>query len=134
MMHAAYLMTPRIHGGVTGGGRVAAGVTKTESSLKHSTLHAEGRSIFSMRAPSRTIARAGLPGLTFVEGYNEVDDVDGMRVQMEGEQPRVEYLVKWKVGQLEALRDSCPAAHSVNILSQDGSESTWWVATELDCC
>jgi hypothetical protein len=41
----------------------------------------------------------GVPGLEFIEGYTEVDEVKGLRVLMEAETPRVEYLVKWKVSE-----------------------------------
>ena len=86
-------MTPRVN---AVGGRTAAHLFHKDQSIKRTSE----RILFcSMRVSSRTIAKAGLPGLTFVEGYIEVDDVEGMRVQMEGEQPRVEYLVKWKVSQ-----------------------------------
>eukprot|EP00955_Chlamydomonas_euryale_P117057 366452-Chlamydomonas_euryale.AAC.7 len=43
-------------------------------------------------------ARASVLGeLVFVEGYVEVDRVIGSRVVMDGENPKLEYLVKWKV-------------------------------------
>ena len=58
------------------------------------------RPFVSIGIPSRTVAtRASFAGLTFVEGYIEVEEVEGMRVHMDGETPRVEYLVKWKVSQ-----------------------------------
>ena len=52
---------------------------------------------FATKIRSSTTTVSALPGLTFVEGYIEVETIEGMRVQMNGETPRVDYLVKWKV-------------------------------------
>jgi hypothetical protein len=42
-------------------------------------------------------AGLGLGALVFKEGYIDVEEVLGLRLHMEGENPRPEYLVKWKV-------------------------------------
>ena len=66
-------------------------------------LHDANTLRLEMRSRSRTSAPA-LPGLTFVEGYIEVESIEGMRLHMDGETPRLDYLVKWKVKQ---QHDSC---------------------------
>lgn len=39
----------------------------------------------------------GLPALIFTEGYTEVEAIEGVRLNLEGDAPVIEYLVKWKV-------------------------------------
>eukprot|EP00798_Chlamydomonas_sp_ICE-L_P014312 gene14312-20294_t len=48
------------------------------------------------KLPSLPKWGTSLPGLEFLEGYSEVAEIRGVRLLMEAETPKVEYLVKWK--------------------------------------
>ena len=78
-------------------------MTGRQHSLRHSTM---------ARATFGEVAN-----LVFREGYTEVEEVLGTRLRMDGDEPKSEYLVKWKVRHrgMQGVHGSAWSSHARHI-------------------
>eukprot|EP00195_Chlamydomonas_chlamydogama_P011127 CAMPEP_0202893062 /NCGR_PEP_ID=MMETSP1392-20130828/2704_1 /ASSEMBLY_ACC=CAM_ASM_000868 /TAXON_ID=225041 /ORGANISM="Chlamydomonas chlamydogama, Strain SAG 11-48b" /LENGTH=406 /DNA_ID=CAMNT_0049577247 /DNA_START=235 /DNA_END=1455 /DNA_ORIENTATION=- len=73
-------------------------------------------------------ATFGTP-LTYIEGYSEVEEILGIRLQMAGDTPKAEYLVKWKDGSPSTWE---PTINLSEDLVRDYEEKWWSAARKAD--
>lgn len=70
-----------------------------------------------------------LGALVYREGYTEVEEILGLRLKMEGDTPRPEYLVKWKDGSDSTWE---PAINLSEDLVRDYEDKWWRAARKAD--
>lgn len=97
LLPAAPCLVPR-SAGLTGASGPAGPSSGGCPAGPRSSSCGHGRGRASGARGSLLTARAGLGELVYAEGYREVEEICGVRLVVEGDDPRVEYLTKWKVG------------------------------------
>ncbi|KAG1668488.1 hypothetical protein FOA52_005261 [Chlamydomonas sp. UWO 241] len=100
---------------------------------KRAQFHRARLVVDGERRGSSMVSRAGLGELVYEEGYIEVDEVLGSRIVMDGETPRMEYLVKWKASMLplDTKEETDMSWEAAINLSEDvirDYDNKWWAA------
>ncbi|GAX77715.1 hypothetical protein CEUSTIGMA_g5158.t1 [Chlamydomonas eustigma] len=103
----------------------AGGMVQQFSDIRNLTFSVQKKPYNALEKKRFVALKAtfGTP-LVFVEGYTEVEEIQGMRLNLDGQSPKVEYLVKWKDGSDTTWEQAINL--SEDLIRQ--YEDSWWQA------